>query len=98
MQIAETVAEPMMSWIRFMGVNSSAPSVELTIKIRVVPAEPVSWGMAVVMGSSQPTPRDQGEIQCGQPFTLEICAHDKFGHRLALDSMRILAAFDACGS
>lgn len=78
------MAEPMVSWIRFMGASSAAASVELTIKIRVLPAEPVAWGMAVVVGSSQPTPRDQGEIQCGQPFTLEVCAHDKFGHRSAI--------------
>ena len=73
----------MMAWIRFVGKDSTAPMVELSIQVRIVAAAPVAWGMAIVTGASQPTPRDQGEVQCGQPFTLEICAHDKFGHRQA---------------
>ena len=74
----------MMGWIRFVAKDSSAPAVELTIEVHTVAADPVAWGMAIVAGNSQPTPRDQGEVQCGQPFTLEICAHDKFGHRQVL--------------
>lgn len=70
-----------MGWIRFVVKDSTAPAVELTIQVHIVAAEPVAWGMAIVAGNSQPTPRDQGEVQCGQPFTLEVCAHDKFGHR-----------------
>lgn len=71
----------MMGWIRFVVKDSTAPAVELTIQVHIVAADPVAWGMAIVAGNSQPTPRDQGEVQCGQPFTLEVCAHDKFGHR-----------------
>ncbi len=81
MQVAESISENMACWIRFVGINSTAPAVELAIQIRPVAANPVAWGMAIVAGNSQPTPRDQGEVQCGQPFTLEVCAHDKFGHR-----------------
>ena len=80
-QVAESIAEPMACWIRFLGNETSAPTVELAIQIQVVAAAPVAWGMAIVAGASQPTPRDQGEVQCGQPFRLEIVAHDKYGHR-----------------
>ena len=80
-QVQESIAEPMAAWIRFLGSNTAASTVELAIQIQVVAADPVAWGMAIVAGSSQPTPRDQGEVQCGQPFTLEVVAHDKYGHR-----------------
>ena len=80
-QVSESTAEVMMGWIRFVVKDSTAPAVELTIQVNIVAADPVAWGMAIVAGNSQPTPRDQGEVQCGQPFTLEVCAHDKFGHR-----------------
>ncbi len=80
-QVAESIAEPMACWIRFLGNETTAPTVELAIQIQVVAAAPVAWGMAIVAGASQPTPRDQGEVQCGQPFRLEIVAHDKYGHR-----------------
>ncbi|KAL0055144.1 hypothetical protein WJX82_007626 [Trebouxia sp. C0006] len=79
--VAESIAEPMACWIRFLGNETTAPTVELAIQIQVVAAAPVAWGMAIVAGASQPTPRDQGEVQCGQPFRLEIVAHDKYGHR-----------------
>ncbi len=80
-QVAESIVEPMACWIRFLGNETTAPTVELAIQIQVVAAAPVAWGMAIVAGASQPTPRDQGEVQCGQPFRLEIVAHDKYGHR-----------------
>ncbi len=80
-QVAESIAEPMACWIRFLGNETTAPTVELAIQIQVVAANPVAWGMAIVAGASQPTPRDQGEVQCGQPFRLEIVAHDKYSHR-----------------
>ncbi len=80
-QVAESIAEPMACWIRFLGNETTAPTVELAIQIQVIAAAPVAWGMAIVAGASQPTPRDQGEVQCGQPFRLEIVAHDKYGHR-----------------
>lgn len=81
LQVSESTAEVMMGWIRFVVKDSTTPAVELTIQVHIVAAEPVAWGMAIVAGNSQPTPGDQGEVQCGQPFTLEVCAHDKFGHR-----------------
>lgn len=80
-QVAESIAEPMACWIRFLGNETTAATVELAIQIQVVAAAPVAWGMAIVAGASQPTPRDQGEVQCGQPFRLEVVAHDKYGHR-----------------
>ena len=80
-QVSESTSEPMVAWIRFVAKDSAAPPVELTIQVQIVAAEPVAWGMAIVASNSQPTPRDQGEVQCGQPFILEICAHDQFGHR-----------------
>ena len=85
----------MGAWIRFVGVDTTAPAIELGIQIKVVAARPVAWGMALVAGSSQPTPGDQGEVQCGQPFTLEICAHDKFGHRQSIPTS---TAFTPCVS
>lgn len=98
LQVSESTAEVMMGWIRFVVKDSTAPAVELTIQVHIVAAEPVAWGMAIVAGNSQPTPRDQGEVQCGQPFTLEVCAHDKFGHRQVTHASHIrkLPALQAC--
>ncbi|KAL3158051.1 hypothetical protein ABBQ32_011660 [Trebouxia sp. C0010 RCD-2024] len=90
MPVSESTAEVMMGWIRFVVKDSTAPAVELTIQVNIVAADPVAWGMAIVAGNSQPTPRDQGEVQCGQPFTLEVCAHDKFGHRHAAQAIVLL--------
>lgn len=79
-QVSESV-EVMSVWIRFVIPGSISPPLEMGINIHVVAAEPVAWGMTIVAGSSQPTPRDQGEIQCGMPFTLEVDAQDHFGNR-----------------
>lgn len=86
----------MMGWIRFVANDSAAPAVELSIQVHIVAAAPVAWGMAIVAGNSQPTPRDQGEVQCGQTFTLEICAHDKFGHRQEQHSLFYWSTIQDC--
>ena len=79
-QVSESI-EVMGGWIRYVNTGSNCPPMEIGINIHVVAAEPVAWGMTIVAGNSQPTPRDQGEIQCGVPFTLEVDAQDNFGNR-----------------
>lgn len=82
-QVSESI-EVMAGWIRYVSIGSPLPPMEMGINIHVVAADPVAWGMTIVAGSSQPTPRDQGEIQCSAPFTLEVDAQDNFGNRWAL--------------
>ena len=76
--------EIMGGWLRFVTQDSTSAPLEMGINIHVKAAEPIAWGMTIVAGNSQPTPRDQGEIQCGVPFTLEVDAQDKFGNRYIL--------------
>lgn len=74
----------MGAWIRFVGQGSTSAPLEMGINIHVTASEPVAWGMTIVAGNSQPTPKDQGEIQCGMPFTLEVDAQDSFGNRFVI--------------
>ena len=51
----------------------------------------VLLSLVFVMDSSQPTPCDQGKVQCGQPFTLESCESDSSGITWAFARMHMTA-------
>lgn len=92
-QVSESI-EVMVAWLRFVAHGDLASPIEVAINIHVIAAAPVAWGMTIAAGNSQPTPRDQGEIQCGVPFTLEVDAQDTFGNRFVMpDLLPIVLAY-----